>query len=164
MTNSSLIEVESIAECSPWSILQYFWPALSDKCSWKNNFRSFLEWLFYTGFAVSYSSGTPKKELQTELSDENIFCVFHHERQSVEILIPDIIKIHDEIKGKKMPVNWLTWFFGEQYKNALLIRMCMVCDVSHANLNVSHTNHPVKSVPVSNLTGLYTLHITKVMC
>ena len=24
MTNGSLMEVESIAECSPWSILQYF--------------------------------------------------------------------------------------------------------------------------------------------
>ena len=33
MTNGSLIllmKVESIAECSNWSILQYFWPALSD--------------------------------------------------------------------------------------------------------------------------------------
>ena len=30
MTNGSLMKVESIAECSPWSILQYFWPALSD--------------------------------------------------------------------------------------------------------------------------------------
>ena len=28
MTNGSLMKVESIAEC--WSILQYFWPALSD--------------------------------------------------------------------------------------------------------------------------------------
>ena len=30
MTNESLMKVESIAECSPRSILQYFWPALSD--------------------------------------------------------------------------------------------------------------------------------------
>ena len=35
MTNISLMQVESIAECSPWSILQYFWPALSDNWSWK---------------------------------------------------------------------------------------------------------------------------------
>ena len=34
MTNCSLMKVESIAECSPWSILQYFWPALSDNRSW----------------------------------------------------------------------------------------------------------------------------------
>ena len=29
MTNGSLMQVESIAECSLWSILWYFWPALS---------------------------------------------------------------------------------------------------------------------------------------
>ena len=99
MTNGSLMKVESIAECSLWSILQYFWPALSDDWSWiklyficiiydkytkqhriqhyntiyhytngiqkkvkwlifleqlvlKTNFRSFWEWLFYTGFTV----------------------------------------------------------------------------------------------------------------
>ena len=28
-TNGSLMKVESIAECSTWSILQYFWPALN---------------------------------------------------------------------------------------------------------------------------------------
>ena len=28
------MKVESIAECSPWSILQYFWPALSNNLSW----------------------------------------------------------------------------------------------------------------------------------
>ena len=35
MTNGSLMKVESIAECSPWSILQYFLPALSHNQSWK---------------------------------------------------------------------------------------------------------------------------------
>ena len=29
------MKVESIAECSSWSILQYFWPAISDNWSWK---------------------------------------------------------------------------------------------------------------------------------
>ena len=29
------MNAESIAKCSPWSILQYFWPALSDNRSWK---------------------------------------------------------------------------------------------------------------------------------
>ena len=33
ITNGSLMKVERIAECSPWSILQYFWPALSDNWS-----------------------------------------------------------------------------------------------------------------------------------
>ena len=45
MTNDSLMKVESIAECSPRSILQYFWPALSDNWPWKPIFC-----LFYTGF------------------------------------------------------------------------------------------------------------------
>ena len=35
MTNGSLMKVKSIAECSPWNILQYFWPALIDNWSWK---------------------------------------------------------------------------------------------------------------------------------
>ena len=35
MTNGSFMKVESIAECSPWSILQYFWPSLSGNQPWK---------------------------------------------------------------------------------------------------------------------------------
>ena len=35
MTNGNSMKVKSIAECSPWSILQYLWPALSDNWSWK---------------------------------------------------------------------------------------------------------------------------------
>ena len=35
------MKVESIAECSLWSILQYLWPALSDNWSWKP-FKFFL--------------------------------------------------------------------------------------------------------------------------
>ena len=41
MTNGSLLKVESIAECSTWSILQYFWLALSDTWSWKPIFGLF---------------------------------------------------------------------------------------------------------------------------
>ena len=41
MTNGSLMKVKSIAECSPWSILQYFWPALSDNHFWKPFFGLF---------------------------------------------------------------------------------------------------------------------------
>ena len=39
ITKGSLMKVERIAECSPWSILQYFQPALSD------NWSSFLSGL-----------------------------------------------------------------------------------------------------------------------
>ena len=41
MTNGSLMKVESIAECSKGSILQYFWPALSDNQCWKPNLGVF---------------------------------------------------------------------------------------------------------------------------
>ena len=48
------MKVESIAECSPWSILQYFLPALSDNRILKTNFfSSFFERLHKTGFIVS---------------------------------------------------------------------------------------------------------------
>ena len=30
MANGSFMKVESIEKCTPWSILQYFWPALRD--------------------------------------------------------------------------------------------------------------------------------------
>ena len=35
------MQVKSIAECSPWSILQYFWPALSNTWPWKPIFGLF---------------------------------------------------------------------------------------------------------------------------
>ena len=42
MENSSLMKVWSIAECSLWSILQYFRPALTDNPYWKPIFVFFL--------------------------------------------------------------------------------------------------------------------------
>ena len=52
MTTGSLMKIEIIDE---WSILQYFWPALSDNWSWKPFFLSFLEWLFYTGLLYAWN-------------------------------------------------------------------------------------------------------------
>ena len=46
MTHGSLMKVESIAECSFWSILQYFWPAFSDNWPWKPIFGLFDSGLF----------------------------------------------------------------------------------------------------------------------
>ena len=46
MANGSLMKVESIAECSPWSILQYLWPALRDNRSWKPIFGLLLSGCF----------------------------------------------------------------------------------------------------------------------
>ena len=39
------MKVESIAECSPWSILQYFWPALSNNQPLKPIFVFFISGL-----------------------------------------------------------------------------------------------------------------------
>ena len=69
MTNGSLMKVESIAECSPWSILQYFWPALSDDLSWKNNFGLLFEWPLKIGFIVV------NKAYRKEVSEP---CPEHH--------------------------------------------------------------------------------------
>ena len=52
MTNDSLMKAKSIAECSSWSILQYFCPALSDNRSWKTILGLLLEWPLKTGFTV----------------------------------------------------------------------------------------------------------------
>ena len=46
MTNGSLMKVKSIAECSKGSILQYFWPALSDNWYWKPVFGRFESGIF----------------------------------------------------------------------------------------------------------------------
>ena len=42
MENGSLMEVKSIAECSSWSIMQYFWPALTDNLYWESILVFFL--------------------------------------------------------------------------------------------------------------------------
>ena len=51
-TDGSLMQVKSIAECSHWSILHYFWPSLSDYWYWKPIFRVLFEWPLKTGFTV----------------------------------------------------------------------------------------------------------------
>ena len=62
MTNASLMKVKSIAECSPWSILQYFWPALSDNWSWKPVFCLFEGDPFTQVLLYSYTSAAGSQE------------------------------------------------------------------------------------------------------
>ena len=59
MDNGSLMEVESIAECSKGSILQYFWPAICDNWYWKTIFGVIFEWPLKTGFTVVNGLLTP---------------------------------------------------------------------------------------------------------
>ena len=49
MTNGILMKVESIAECSPLSILQHFWCALSHNWPWKTIFGLFESGHFRQG-------------------------------------------------------------------------------------------------------------------
>ena len=53
MTNGSLMKVNSIAECPPWSILQYVWPSLSDNWSWKPIY-GLWEWPCCVRFYCTY--------------------------------------------------------------------------------------------------------------
>ena len=55
-TEYRLMQVKSIAECSPWSILQYFRPSLSYHLPLRPLFLSIFEWLLKTGFTVSFKS------------------------------------------------------------------------------------------------------------
>ena len=57
MTNGSLMKVESIAECSPWNILQYFWFVLSNNWSWKPNFGLFESGCFRQVLLYVYEMG-----------------------------------------------------------------------------------------------------------
>ena len=66
MTNVSLMKGESIAECSPWSILQYFWPALSDSWSEKQ-FRVFESGRFRQVYCT-YGPGNTMTEHRNPLN------------------------------------------------------------------------------------------------
>ena len=65
MTNGSLMKVESSAECSPWSILQYFWHALSDNWSWKTIFGLFKSGRF-TQILLYYVDITFRIKINTQ--------------------------------------------------------------------------------------------------
>ena len=51
-TDYCLMQVKSIAECSPWSILQYFWPSLSYHFSIKMFVFSIIKWPLAIDFTV----------------------------------------------------------------------------------------------------------------
>ena len=79
MTNGSLMNVESIAECSPWSILQYFWPSLSNNLSWKPAFIFFLsghlrQVLLYRSYYQTHLS-SQTEEIQNK--EENFYWKRH---------------------------------------------------------------------------------------
>ena len=101
MTNVSIMQVKSIAECFQGSILQYFWPALSDDWSWKPIFGQFESGRFTVIFVPLFCNAGQKycRMLQGEHSAilltrikrllilKNNFCHFESGRFTV-ILVP----------------------------------------------------------------------------
>ena len=83
MTKGGLMNAKSIAESSPWSILQCFWPALSDDWSWKPNFGlfesgRFTQVLLY--YILALSSRTvkcPLRGIQYTKGYEHVLSLNH---------------------------------------------------------------------------------------
>ena len=79
MTNDNLMEVESFVECSTWSILQYFWPALSDNWSKKPIFGLLESDRFCTGFTVPCRKSQGQEsgdEAQSHAQSEQLLVTF----------------------------------------------------------------------------------------
>ena len=66
MTSGSLMKVESIAECSPRSILQYLWPALSDDWSRKIKCSVILIVAVLHGFYCTFKMDSIVQEMLFE--------------------------------------------------------------------------------------------------
>ena len=81
------MQVKSIANCSPWNILQYFRPSLNYHLS----LRSFLfifEWPFYTGVTVNYYS----YQWDTKLADiEEVSYEFATEELTKNATLADLL-------------------------------------------------------------------------
>ena len=69
------MKVESIANCSPWSILQYFWPALSNIRYWKTIFCVLFEWPLKTGFTVFKENYEYNADISSEFSLDMLLTV-----------------------------------------------------------------------------------------
>ena len=73
-TGFRLMQVKSIAECSPWSILQYFGPSLSHLLSIRFLFcLSIFEWPPKTGFTVHKNDLFPV--LISVLRDKDVYLI-----------------------------------------------------------------------------------------
>ena len=86
MTNGSLMKDQRIAECSPWSILQCFWPALSYNWSWHRALKRILK----TGVQDSHlaksrsptgKSGSPTPKKLESHQFVHIVYLFHFSRK-----------------------------------------------------------------------------------
>ena len=101
ITNGSLMNVESIAECSPWSILLYFGPAFSDNWSLTPFFCLFDCGCFRQVLLILSSSLSP--------------CMYNQ------------IKVHFE-KISILASTFLLFFFPFDYRNRLY--PCICCNAN----------------------------------
>ena len=142
MTNGSLMQVKSIAESSKRSILQYFWPALSDKLSWKPNFGLFesghfiqvllyfathlvfnKEWRFYT-----------TKHAHTENNLMYIYGLYRGSYMSVHVLLNLLNKLGKRDKMRGLPS--ILSLFRNKFNKFNNTRARMLDSIYHMTLRV----------------------------
>ena len=68
LANSSLMNVKSITKCSPWGILHYFCPALSDNLSWKPFFGLFESGRFILKKSNNFHLKYPQLHKNTDIN------------------------------------------------------------------------------------------------
>ena len=120
MENGSLMKDESNAECSPWSILQHFLPALSDNRYWKP-------------VLVFFSSGRLRQVL--------LYCPFNSKNDVFIIIHSEMLLFSDtprwsvvlQVRPQSLPagasLQWLpsSCFYGNTntyQKIYVLVRKC----------------------------------------
>ena len=131
------MKVESIPECSPWSIMQYFWPALSDNWPWKPIFSLYLEWPFYTGFAEYQCTGAVGLYINYRgrfLTTQAILKCLYLSIGNSSILVPKIVlkflnmtyhqrRLHWQARPIEDP-RWLSFYINltrKSFENACWI-------------------------------------------
>ena len=122
MTNGSLMKVESIAECSPRSILQFFWPALDIL---KTNFRSLWKLPFYTDFTVHTLNNLEKIERTYNIRKQQTqfyWACSWELMESATILMPPITGLSGILLSVKTQYSWRTRI----WKNINTIKVWMV--------------------------------------
>ena len=93
MAKGRLMKVESIVECSPLNILQYFWPALRDNRSWKPIFGLLFERLLKTGLTVLISlrlniwNDVSYQSVEFRHMFDHVVYVFFRDRDQDTVLI-----------------------------------------------------------------------------
>ena len=98
MENGRLMTVGCIAECSPWSILQYFWPALSDNWYCKPILDVLFEWPLYC-------TGKFGRKQSHQYIVHSWHCTFNQYWQKVSLKVATTTATNDQICGIALGVG-----------------------------------------------------------